>query len=181
MHNSVIEFVRRTATKVEIENKLILEIGSYNVNGSVRSVIEPLAPAGYIGTDLRLGPDVDIACDVEDLTYTFREDAFDVVISTEMLEHAIDWRGAIEVMKSLVMPGGVIILTTRSPGFMLHDYPADYWRFTLPDMENIFSDFIIEDLETDIDPGMPGVFIKARKPSNWIPINLDNIEVAKAP
>ena len=46
----------------EIENKLILEVGSYNVNGSLRLLIESYCPLEYIGVDIEKGPGVDILC-----------------------------------------------------------------------------------------------------------------------
>ena len=42
-------------------------------------------------------------------------------------------------------------------------------------MEEIFADFDIIVLEKD--PSEPGVFLKARKPANWKPIDLSTIEI----
>jgi len=66
-----------------------------------------------------------------------------------------------------------IYITTRSRGFIYHGYPYDYWRYEINDMIKIFKDFEIIRLESDWEA--PGVFLKARKPINWRPIDLNDI------
>jgi hypothetical protein len=66
--------------------------------------------------------------------------------------------------KSVVRPGGIILITTRSRGFPLHGYPGDFWRYELRDIRVIFGDCVIEQLEAD-EPAQPGVFARIRKPS----------------
>ena len=176
MHESVMEFLRtKIVPSSEIEGKYVLEVGSRNVNGTPRSVIEPMKPAKYVGVDLMQGPGVDVVLDAGDLVRHFGRESFDVVISTEMLEHTLDWRRAIQAMKGVLRPGGLVVITTRGPGFPYHEHPYDYWRFTVQDFLRIFADFQI--LELMDDPGAPGVFLKARKPRA---VCLDEIEVAKA-
>ena len=86
--------------------------------------------------------------------------AFDVVISTEMLEHIPDWRAAVTNLKGVCRLGGLILITTRAPGFPLHGAPHDYWRYTVDDIREIFSDMTIVAIESD--PQFPGVFMLAR-------------------
>jgi len=104
----------------------------------------------------------------------FGSDRFDVVIATEVLEHIDDWRAAVDSIKGVLRPGGVALVTTRSPGFPYHGYPADYWRFDLPLMERAFADFELDALEPD--PLLPGVFLKARKPTNGMAVDLSELE-----
>ena len=99
----------------------------------------------------------------------------DVVISTEMLEHVRDWRGAIRNLKGVLRPGGLLVLTTRSPGFPKQDDPSDYWRFSRDDMQRVFTDFVIELIEDD--PEGPGVFVAARRPEDYRAQDLSAIEV----
>jgi hypothetical protein len=49
----------------------------------------------------------------------------------------------------------------------------DYWRYEIEDMYKLFSDFEILILEKD--PSVPGVFLKARKPLNYEPTDLQGI------
>jgi hypothetical protein len=76
-------------------------------------------------------------------------------------------------MKLVLKPGGYIYITTRSKGFPYHGYPYDYWRFEASDLIKIFRDFEIIRIERDWEA--PGVFLKARKPIKWEPIDLSDI------
>ena len=61
----------------------ILEVGSYDVNGSVRPLFS--RAGSYVGVDFRPGPGVDLTMNAHCLKFPDR--SFDLVISTEMLEH----------------------------------------------------------------------------------------------
>jgi SAM-dependent methyltransferase len=156
-----IDFGVRVVTADDVGGKQVIEVGSMNVNGSLRETIEAHGPATYIGVDLGEGPGVDEVCPAEALIARFGEESFDLVVCTEMLEHAREWRVVVTNLKHLVAPGGVLLVTTRSKGFPYHEYPFDYWRFEPDDMRAIFADFSIEVLERDTY--MPGVFMKARR------------------
>jgi len=149
----------------EVEGKKIIEVGSYDLNGSLRPIIKDCKPAEYIGVDREEGPGVDKVCKVEDIINEFGKESFDVVIATELLEHIYDWRKAISNLKNVCRTGGIILITTRSFGFAYHAHPFDFWRYEINDMKEIFSDFKILNLQTD--PQDPGVFLKARKPSHF--------------
>jgi SAM-dependent methyltransferase len=159
---SGIAFVGRNLSALDVQAKRVLEVGSRNVNGSARSLIESLDPAEYIGVDIVPGPGVDELCDVVELRACFGEASFDLVVSTELIEHVKDWRAAIENLKAVLKPGGWILLTTRSSGFKVHGYPWDYWRYEPSDMARIFADF--EHVQIKVDPRSPGVFVKAQRP-----------------
>lgn len=160
MHDSVREFVTELAMKrpALFQDKHVLEVGSANVNGSIRGLIEPFS-ASYLGVDIVKGLDVDRICHAEGLLRTFGEFSFDVVISTEMLEHCRYWKYAINNMKCVARK--TVILTTRSPGFPYHEHPGDFWRFTPALMEKVFSDF--HNTLVLSDPEYPGVFVWAER------------------
>lgn len=169
-HRSVLAFVMTRISAADIFGKKVLEVGSLDVNGSPRWIIELLVPKSYIGVDIRPGNKVDQICDAGALVATFGAESFDVVVSTEMLEHAEDWRGAVSNMKRVLAPGGLLLITTRSPGFPQHDYPSDFWRFTREDALEIFSD--MEGLEVAEDPMAPGILVRARKPTAFFEVDL---------
>lgn len=175
MHSSVLEFGESIFDTEMITGKSVLEVGSRNVNGSLSAHIESLNPASYVGVDMVPGEGVDVAMPVSELVTEFGANAFDVVFSTEMLEHCEDWKNAIDQMKAVTSAGGTLIITTRGPGFPYHEWPGDFWRFTSGDMQHIFSDF--EDVQVWDDPEAPGVFVKAHKPEAWIPLDLSDYEV----
>ena len=169
-NQSCLTFGYQHLTEAEIRSKSVLEVGSRNVNGSLRSRLESFVPASYVGVDIFPGDGVDIICNAERLTARFGREAFDVVIATEMLEHVRNWAEVIENFKAVLRPGGILLLTTRSKGFPFHEAPHDFWRYEVSDMQAIFSDFIIEALTSD--PQEPGVFLKARKPLQYSPKDL---------
>jgi len=153
-----------------VRDKLILEIGSRYVNGTARWIIMAYQPQEYIGTDLVPGADVDVVIAAESLLTRYQPATFDGIICTEMLEHCEHWRVIIHNIKTLLKPGGWLLITTRSQGFPLHNFPADHWRYELNDMQAIFADMTIQALESD--PSEPGVFMKAVKPVNFIEADL---------
>lgn len=174
-HGSCLLFIISKLYQDEIEGKRVIEVGSRYINGSARELICAMKPELYIGIDIEKGTFVDIMLPVHRAVEYFGEESFDLVVCTEVIEHILDWRAAISNMKRLLKSGGVIAITTRSIPFPKHDYPDDFWRYNLEDMERIFSDFEIECLESD--PQAPGVFLKAIKPQNFVECDLSNIEL----
>lgn len=160
MHETVMNFGRGHLSLEMVRGRRVIEVGSYNVNGTIRDHISPLGPASYIGVDVSAGPGVDQVCSANELEARFGAESFDLVVSTEMLEHAADWRAAITNMKRVLRTGGYLLLTTRSAGFPYHN-PPDYWRFEADHMRLIFGDFRI--VEVSKDPQVPGVMIFAQK------------------
>jgi SAM-dependent methyltransferase len=160
-----LDFGERQPRARDVEGKKVIEVGAYDVNGSLRPVIESLGPESYLGVDIVPGPGVDEICNIHDLAERFDPNFFDLVVSAELLEHIRDWRRALSNLKKILKPGGVLLITTRSAGHPYHGYPLDCWHYELDDMKNLFSDMLIEALEPDLS--IPGVFIKARKPSPY--------------
>jgi predicted O-methyltransferase YrrM len=169
-----IAFGQKQLRAEDVAGKDVLEVGALDVNGSMRDVIEPLGPKTYLGVDVRPGPGVDEICAAERLVDRFGAESFDLVLATEVLEHIDDWRAAIHSMKTVLRPDGVALLTTCSPGFPYHGYPDDYWRFEPEVLERVFADFEVEALEHGST--MLGVFLLARKRTNWTPVDLSAVE-----
>lgn len=167
MHTSALEYVRRALGPEDVTGQHILEVGACDVNGSVRPDLEQFNPTMYLGVDAAPGPRVDQVVDATQLYAVFGRDSWDVVISTEMLEHAADWRGCLANMISVLRPGGLLLITTRSPGFPYHGFPEDHWRFPVATMGRIIAEAGLQQLDLVPDWEAPGVFCKARKPDNW--------------
>ena len=66
----------------------VLEVGSLNINGSVRDFFS--SPEEYVGCDLGEGEGVDIVCAGHELPHA--DGYFDVAISCECFEHDRHWR-----------------------------------------------------------------------------------------
>jgi SAM-dependent methyltransferase len=174
---SVVDFFVRHCGVDEFRDKRVLEIGSKSINGSVRSLIERfLSPGEYIGTDIEEGENVDRVVPAESLPDVFGEESFDIVVSTEVLEHIKDWRIVVDNIKKVLRSGGLVYLTTRSKGFFYHGYPYDFWRYEVDDLKEIFGDFEI--IAAEEDPSCPGSFIKVRKPeSGASPVDLSSMQM----
>ena len=93
----------------------VLEIGSLDINGSVR----PLFPDAthYHGLDLVAGTGVD---EVADAARWTPPRTYDVVVSAEVLEHAPAWRDILTMMLGATAPGGTMLLTCAGPGRAPH-------------------------------------------------------------
>jgi SAM-dependent methyltransferase len=167
MHPSAYEFATTALKPPDVEHARVVETGAYDYNGSVRDAVLAMVPLSYTGTDVQPGPGVDLVCPAEDLPEALGDAAADVVISTEMLEHAHNWRAAMAGMVRLLAPGGLLVLTTRSAGFPYHPHPGDFWRYSLEQMAGIAAACGLDVDRLEDDPGAPGVFLRARKPPGW--------------
>lgn len=160
MHPSVANWVKNQVRVRGISGLSTLELGSMDVNGSVR----PLFTGPYIGVDKQDGPGVDKVMDANNLD--FEDESFELVVSTEMLEHdPSPWLTFQEIYRVL-KPGGKLLLTTRGPGFPHHDFGGDYYRYTNDALAHLarYAGLVHETVEDDKLPGHPGGFLYAEKP-----------------
>lgn len=93
----------------------VLDVGSVDINGSNRYLFT--GNSEYIGLDIVAGKNVDIVCRIVDFV---PEKQYDVVISTEMLEHDSQWKGSVQKMYSLVKSGGLLLITCAGTGRPVH-------------------------------------------------------------
>lgn len=108
----------------------VLECGSHAASGTARALF---VDCDYTGLDVRPGPGVDVVCGAHEY-----QDAggFDVILSTQMLEHDPHWRDSLANMVSLLAPGGALLLSWAGPGWPAHGtgepgWP-DYYRNLTP-------------------------------------------------
>jgi SAM-dependent methyltransferase len=93
----------------------VLEVGSLDINGSVRGLF---ADCDYTGVDLELGPGVDLACQGQ--LAEFSTGHFDTVISAECLEHNPYWRETFANMLRMTRPGGLVLVSCATTGRLEH-------------------------------------------------------------
>jgi SAM-dependent methyltransferase len=89
----------------------VLEIGSYDVNGTIRSLFA--GSADYLGVDLTEGPGVDVVSLGHEIT---SDTLFDAAISGECFEHDPHWPDSLANMIRLTRPGGLVAFTCASRG-----------------------------------------------------------------
>jgi SAM-dependent methyltransferase len=160
MHDSVYGWVGAMVEKHDLSPYCsVLEVGSYDVNGSVRD----LFAGPYIGVDMQAGPGVDRVMDAHALD--FPDSAFDVVVCCEMLEHDPAFWLSLAEMGRVLCPGGRLVVTARGNGFPEHRFPEDHWRF-MPDSAKVLASLagcVLNEVYPD-DPEWPGVlFIGVRR------------------
>ena len=67
------------------------------------------------------------------------DDFFDLVLSTQVLEHVPDYAFYLSEAKRVLNPKGKLILTTHGH-WMYHPDPTDYWRWTSMGLKKIIED-----------------------------------------
>jgi SAM-dependent methyltransferase len=126
MHDTAMEAGKIFFETYAYQNQLrILDVGSQDVNGSLRSV----APknAQYIGADMVQGRGVDVLLE-NPYTFPFDVDEFDLIVSSSCFEHTdMFWVTFLEMVR-VTKPGGYIYINAPSNG-KFHRYPRDNWRF----------------------------------------------------
>lgn len=109
---------------LENQNYKILDVGSYDVNGSMRPVFEPYGE--YIGLDIEEGNNVDLVGDL--YNFPLEDNSVDIIVSSSCFEHAKLFWVTFNEMVRVLKTGGLIYINTPSRG-SYHGYPVDCWRF----------------------------------------------------
>ena len=107
----------------------VLEFGSLDINGSVRSILEPVAHR-YVGIDANYGKGVDLIADAS----TFRDfQLFDIVVCCEVFEHTPLWPLIVKNARNNLREGGLFICTMagagRAPHSALDENPKRDWEY----------------------------------------------------
>jgi len=148
MHQEVLDFfveVRQLYADFFTRHSEVLDIGSRDINGSLRQFFPLLTD--YLGIDLSPGPGVDMVCHAKNLAVSHHK-AYDVIVSSEALEHDKYWAQTLESLLWYIKPHGLIVLTCAGPERGEHgttstspdDSPAtvDYYgNRTIEDFEQI--------------------------------------------
>lgn len=120
----------------------ILEMGAKRSRPDISTLRKSEFPdySEYLGTDVEEGTDVDIVADAHQLSKVCGEESFDLILCYSVLEH-VKYPNivAYEMLKTLKVGGYIHVQTHQS--FPLHDYPADYWRFTTESLRLIFNKY----------------------------------------
>jgi len=136
----------------------VLDIGSLDINGNNRHLF---VGGSYIGIDIAAGSNVDIISHIHEV----KGGPFDVVISTECLEHDKFATLSIQHMIDLLADSGILIITCATTGRPEHgttghdDWASpgtlNYYRNITPDelvvpLSNSFKCWGVEVQHTDI-------------------------------
>lgn len=106
-------------------NLKILDVGSLDVNGSLRDIFP--SNCEYTGIDFAAGKNVDLVLE-DPYCFPFSNEEFDVVLCSSVFEHSVFfWKLYIELLR-IAKPHGLIYINAPSNGY-IHRYPVDCWRF----------------------------------------------------
>jgi hypothetical protein len=107
MHPEAMLFATRAIANLQVRGH-VLEIGSRDINGSVRPLFAKAA--SYTGIDIAPGPGVDIQAD--GATFVARVDeAPDLVVCLETLEHTDQASDIVLNAAAMLRPGGRLLIT----------------------------------------------------------------------
>ena len=93
-----------------------VEIGSQDVNGSIREIVN--ASESYVGVDIELGKGVDFICPGELLELP--DSWSEITISTECFEHAEAWQEILKNAIRMTKTDGMILITCAGIGREAH-------------------------------------------------------------
>lgn len=127
----------------------VLEVGSLDINGSVR---ELFSGCEYTGVDLQLGPGVDLARQGQ--LVDFPTGHFDTTISAECLEHNPFWRETVANMLRMTRPGGLVLISCATTGRLEHGTTRtnpDASPFTSAEKWEYYRNLGVGDLEASLN------------------------------
>lgn len=127
MHDSSLHVVDNFLRKTD-GIRTVLDVGSRDVNGTYRDIV----PTGisYTGLDIEAGPGVDIVA--PDLPWDLSDDAFDLVLCGQCLEHV---RRPWELVREMGRVTKKWVLYIAPCEWEFHPVPIDCWRIYPDGME----------------------------------------------
>jgi len=145
------------------QHMTIYDIGSYDVNGSYKDIVERMKFKQYLGMDTRDGPNVDVGLPIlehcDKSTWGKTIPPCDVLISGQCLEHVFDMFKWMTNVASLVNHLGIAIIIAPWR-FEEHRFPIDCWRIFPDGMRGLleYAGFdVLEVGKDDIQPDCWGV------------------------
>lgn len=146
----------------EADSYSVVEIGSQDVNGSLRDVVTDKVKK-YTGLDFAPGKGVDIVLQ-DPYKYPLEDSSYDILVTSSCFEHSeMFWLSFLEGMRVL-KDDGVMYINAPSAWMMYHRYPVDCWRFW-PDAGKAletwarYSGLNSMVLESYVTPPGPGEFV----------------------
>ena len=127
MHRSAYRFGKQFLLELYIGRapSRILDVGSLNVNGSLRD--HALCEYEYIGVDMVPGPGVDIVLD-DCNSLPFPDQHFDAIVTSSVFEHSVFFWFAFLEMTTVCRNQGFMYVNAPTNG-LFHQYPYDFWQF----------------------------------------------------
>lgn len=113
----------------------VIELGCGN---RPYQVLVEATGARYVGADMPGNAHADIVLG-EDGSIPVADASFDIVLSTQVLEHVPDPDAYLAEARRILKPGGKLILSTHGV-WVYHPSPLDYWRWTSAGLRKVIED-----------------------------------------
>lgn len=154
MDANSINMMKAVVDELELSDKTVVDMGSYDVNGTYRGLfpsVDITMGGQYIGVDIIPGPNVDVIVGSDE--WNAIEDV-DAVISGQTIEHVADIPAFMAGIFRILKPGGVlcIIAPSEGPG---HDYPIWVGNFPEDRMRATVEDAGFEIQSIIVSPELP--------------------------
>jgi len=91
--------------------KKALDIGSFDINGNNRFMF---TDSEILGIDIIDGPNVDLVCVAHE--FEAEPESYDVIVTTETLEHDMYFDRSLRKSVELLKPGGIYVMTCAGHG-----------------------------------------------------------------
>ena len=116
-HSTQQDFISYTKNKFPnyFINSKVLEVGSLDINGSMRSFF---SECDYLGIDVGEGQGVDLV--VQGQEYNAPDESYDVCASGECFEHNPYWAETFSNMVRMCKSGGLVLFTCATTGRKEH-------------------------------------------------------------
>lgn len=125
---------------------VICDVGNQEKN------LPGLSKHNVLTLDITAETEPDIIADITRYNKNIKDDQFDALMCTEVLEHVVDPFGAIDELNRIVKAGGHILFTTPLNA-RIHGPVPDCWRFTEFGLRVMFRDFDVVELRRFDTPG----------------------------
>lgn len=138
-------YIERHADKLGDD---VLEIGSRMTNEHAWWIVNrDLARGQWTGCDMQPGHGVDVVADIHHPPEDWHG-RFSGVLCSEVLEHVARPWIALPKIKSIIKPGGWLVITTLT-SFPIHGFPDDYYRYTPSGLKLLLEDAGFVNVETE--------------------------------
>jgi methyltransferase family protein len=169
MHPEALSFVTQAAQIYGAAGP-VYEIGSRNINGSVRPIFAGLP---YLGVDVTPGPDVDVVADATGYDPRQPPEGFEpaTVVCCEVLEHAPEAEAIMRQACDVLTPGGLLIVTVATDGRAPHSAvdggpvrDGEFYRNLSPaDLTRWLNQALVSVLSVEVVPSRGDLYVVGRK------------------
>ena len=137
IRNNVKNFMKSSAAKYDKKDLQLLDIAPqihagakahFNLANISTLDIDPSSNATIIA---------DLCCNNDKL---IKNESFDIVVCTEVLEHTLNPFKAMAEIHRILKPNGIALISTPF-NFRIHGPLPDCWRFSIHGLRSLFADF----------------------------------------